>query len=39
MRLDQLVVQNFKGFEHKTIHFSPQFNVLSGDNATIKTEN
>jgi len=37
MRLDQLVVQNFKGFEHKTIHFSPQFNVLSGDNATGKT--
>ncbi|KHD07757.1 ATPase AAA [Candidatus Thiomargarita nelsonii] len=37
MRLDQLFVQNFKGFEHKNIQFSPQFNVLSGDNATGKT--
>jgi len=37
MRIDQLFVQNFKGFEHKTINFSPQFNVLSGDNATGKT--
>jgi len=37
MRIDQLVVQNFKGFEHQTINFSPQFNVLIGDNATGKT--
>ena len=37
MKLDQLFVQNFKGFEQKILPFSPQFNVLSGDNATGKT--
>jgi len=37
MRIDQLIVQNFKGFEHRIINFSPQFNVLIGDNATGKT--
>ena len=37
MRIDQLFITNFKGFEQKIIHFSPQFNVLSGDNATGKT--
>ncbi len=37
MRIDQLEVRNFKGFEHKIINFSPQFNVLSGNNGSGKT--
>ncbi|MEN8221243.1 MAG: AAA family ATPase [Pseudomonadota bacterium] len=37
MRIDHLEVTNFKGFEHKKIEFSPQFNLLSGDNGTGKT--
>ena len=37
MRIDHLEVTNFKGFEHKIIDFSPQFNLLSGDNGTGKT--
>jgi len=37
MRIDRLEVKNFKGFEHKIIDFSPQFNVLTGDNGSGKT--
>lgn len=37
MRIDQIEITNFKCFEHKTIQFSPCFNVLSGDNGTGKT--
>jgi predicted ATP-binding protein involved in virulence len=37
MKINQLLVQNFKGFEHQIIDFSPQFNVISGDNGTGKT--
>jgi predicted ATP-binding protein involved in virulence len=37
MKIEQLEVKNFKGFAHKIIDFSPQFNVLIGDNGTGKT--
>ncbi|MEK8017385.1 MAG: AAA family ATPase [Candidatus Parabeggiatoa sp.] len=37
MKVEQLEVKNFKGFAHKVIDFSPQFNMLVGDNGTGKT--
>lgn len=37
MKVEQLEVKNFKGFAHKVIDFSPQFNILVGDNGTGKT--
>jgi len=37
MRIKSLEVQNFKGFEYKKLHFSPQFNVLIGNNGSGKT--
>ena len=37
MKIHQLEVRNFRSFEHKTFHFSGQFNVLIGDNGTGKT--
>ena len=37
MKIEQLEVKNFKGFAHKVIEFSPQFNMLVGDNGTGKT--
>jgi predicted ATP-binding protein involved in virulence len=37
MRIDQIKMKNFKCFKHKTLQFSPRFNVLSGDNGTGKT--
>lgn len=37
MKIEQLEVKNFKGFAHKIIDFSPQFNVLIGDNGSGKT--
>jgi predicted ATP-binding protein involved in virulence len=37
MKIRQLEVKNFRGFEHKTFHFSDQFNLLIGDNGTGKS--
>jgi predicted ATP-binding protein involved in virulence len=37
MRIDSLEVRNFKGFEHKKLDFSPQINVLIGNNGSGKT--
>ncbi|MDM8561590.1 AAA family ATPase [Candidatus Parabeggiatoa sp. HSG14] len=37
MKIDQLTVKNFKGLENKEFNFSPQFNVLNGDNGSGKT--
>lgn len=37
MKIEQLEVKNFKGFAHKVMEFSPQFNMLVGDNGTGKT--
>jgi predicted ATP-binding protein involved in virulence len=37
MKIHQLEVINFRGFEHQTFHFSDQFTVLIGENGTGKT--
>lgn len=37
MRIDYLLVQNFKGFESQEFTFSPQFNLIVGTNGTGKT--
>ena len=37
MRIHQLEVRNFRGFEHRTFNLSDQFTVLIGDNGTGKT--
>jgi predicted ATP-binding protein involved in virulence len=37
MRIDDLAIQNFNGFERRTFRFNPRFNLLVGDNATGKT--
>jgi predicted ATP-binding protein involved in virulence len=37
MKIHQLEVRNFRGFEHQTFHFSDQFTVLIGENGTGKT--
>lgn len=37
MRIDHLVVDNFKGFKHREFQFHPQFNLISGVNGTGKT--
>jgi predicted ATP-binding protein involved in virulence len=37
MRIDDLTVTNFYGFDHRTFNFHPQFTLLVGDNATGKT--
>jgi predicted ATP-binding protein involved in virulence len=37
MKINQLEVRNFRGFEHQTFNFSDQFTVLIGENATGKT--
>jgi len=37
MRIDDLTITNFDGFEHRTFSFSPQFTLLVGDNASGKT--
>lgn len=37
MRINRLTVRNFRGFEDKTVHFHPHFNVLIGDNGAGKT--
>ena len=37
MKIHQLEVRNFRGFEHQTFHFPDQFTVLIGENGTGKT--
>jgi predicted ATP-binding protein involved in virulence len=37
MRIDDLRIKNFNGFEDRTFSFNPRFNLLVGDNATGKT--
>jgi predicted ATP-binding protein involved in virulence len=37
MRIDQLHLQNFKGFADRKFSFHPQFNLIIGDNASGKT--
>jgi predicted ATP-binding protein involved in virulence len=37
MRIDQLVLQNFKSFENRQFSFHPQMNLLVGVNGTGKT--
>jgi len=37
MKIEQLELKNFKGFADKLIKFSPQFNILVGDNGSGKT--
>jgi predicted ATP-binding protein involved in virulence len=37
MRIEELTIKNFNGFEHRTFKFNPRFNLLVGDNATGKT--
>lgn len=37
MRIDQLVVQNFKGFDTREFSFHPEFNLIVGVNGTGKT--
>src|SRR5580658_82984 len=37
MRIAELKIKNFNGFEHRTFNFNPRFNLLVGDNATGKT--
>ena len=37
MRIDELTITNFDGFDHRIFKFGPQFNLLAGDNATGKT--
>jgi len=37
MRIDQLVVKNFKGFKHREFQFHPRFNLIVGVNGTGKT--
>lgn len=37
MRIDHIAIRNFRQFEHWETDFSPQFNVLIGDNGAGKT--
>ena len=37
MRIDRLSIHNFRCFEERTFDFSPQFNVVIGDNGSGKT--
>lgn len=37
MRIDRLVIENFKGFKHREFAFHPQFNLIAGVNGTGKT--
>ncbi len=37
MRIEKLIVSNFKKFEEKTFEFHPQFTLLVGENGTGKT--
>ena len=37
MRIDRLIMDNFKGFHHREFQFHPQFNLIAGVNGTGKT--
>jgi predicted ATP-binding protein involved in virulence len=37
MRIDEIRIKNFKGFEEDTFHLNPRFTVFIGDNAKGKT--
>ncbi|WP_275097000.1 AAA family ATPase [Sedimenticola hydrogenitrophicus] len=37
MRIDRLLVKNFKGFDSKEFNFHPEFNLIVGKNGTGKT--
>ena len=37
MRIDRLIINNFKGFKHREFQFHPQFNLIAGVNGTGKT--
>src|SRR5262249_49350508 len=37
MRIDELTVTNFDGFDHRKFTLNPAFNLLVGDNAAGKT--
>jgi predicted ATP-binding protein involved in virulence len=37
MRIDGLLLENFKGFERRELSFHPQFNLIVGENGTGKT--
>lgn len=37
MRIDQLIVKNFKGFKHREFRLHPEFNLIVGANGTGKT--
>jgi predicted ATP-binding protein involved in virulence len=37
MRIDELAITNFDGFDQRTFRFNPKFTLLAGDNATGKT--
>lgn len=37
MRIDRLLLENFKGFRRRELSFHPQFNLVVGENGTGKT--
>lgn len=37
MRIDRLLLENYKGFRHRELAFHPQFNLVVGENGTGKT--
>ncbi len=37
MRIDELTLKNFRGFEQQSFEFDPQFNLIIGNNASGKT--
>ena len=37
MRIDEITLTNFNGFERRTFGFNPQFSLLVGDNASGKS--
>lgn len=37
MRIDQLIIDNYKGFKHREFQFHPQFNLIVGVNGKGKT--
>lgn len=37
MRIDRLLIENFKGFSHREFSFAPEFNLIVGTNGTGKT--
>jgi len=37
MRIDSLLLENFKGFQRRELTFHPQFNLVVGENGTGKT--